>query len=280
LVTERVLMLVKTYPTPSQKYGEIVCTAGINIDTLEWRRVFPYPFRTIEEGSQFKKWDIVEIPLERSNQDKRPESRRLVDSRAIQTIAHIESGDKFWTPRIPYLRTGAATTVQEVLDELLSADKQVWGPTIRVVRAKPGTGVLESSYQGTVWDENDLVKLEKARQGIEQNMFAPPELVRNFRTLKRPPYKLRLRFSDQSGKEHSLLLLDWEFPWLLLKEITRLGSHEAALESVKKKVEQQIFASNRDPHLVLGSMNHDLKQRQLAVIGHFSPQQQDLDSLF
>jgi hypothetical protein len=280
LVTERVLMLVKTYPTPSQKYGEIVCTAGINIDTLEWRRVFPYPFRTIEEGSQFKKWDVVEIPLEKSNQDQRPESRRLMDVQSIQGIRHIESGDRFWTPRMPYLKTGAAGTVQQVLNEMLSEDKQTWGPTIRVIRAKPGTGVLESSYQGAAWDEDDLVKLEKARLEIEQNMFAPPELIRNFRNLKRPPYKLRLRFADQSGEEHSLLLLDWEFLWLLLKEVTRLGSHEAALESVRKKVEQEIFASNRDPHLVLGSMNHVLKQRQLAVIGHFSPQQQDLDSLF
>ena len=44
--TERILITVKTYPTLSKKYAELVCTAGVN-ETGEWRRIYPVPFRQL-----------------------------------------------------------------------------------------------------------------------------------------------------------------------------------------------------------------------------------------
>ena len=43
---ERVLITVKTYPTLSSKYGELVCTAGIRASDGEWIRIYPMPFET------------------------------------------------------------------------------------------------------------------------------------------------------------------------------------------------------------------------------------------
>ena len=40
VMKEKILILVKTYPSLSKKYQEIVCTAGIN-KRGEWRRVYP-----------------------------------------------------------------------------------------------------------------------------------------------------------------------------------------------------------------------------------------------
>ena len=40
----RVLITVKTYPTISTKYDELVCTAGFREDGT-WIRVYPIPFR-------------------------------------------------------------------------------------------------------------------------------------------------------------------------------------------------------------------------------------------
>jgi hypothetical protein len=280
MAVERILMLVKTYPSPSGKYGEIVCTAGINIDTLEWRRVFPYPFRTVDEDVRFDKWDVVEMPLERTNNDKRPESRRLTDVNAIQVLEHIDVGDSFWTPRAPYFGVGLAKGVDEVLQQMLSEDRQTWGSTIRIVRAKPGTARLIGEPQAATWDAEQQAKLNRAKENLEQDMFADPELVKHFRTLERPPFSLRLEFQDLLGKTHSLLLMDWEFPQLLRGEMLRKGSKEAALESVRFKVEQQIFAVHREPYLILGGINHGYMQRQIGIIGHFSPQARNQDSFF
>jgi hypothetical protein len=38
--TKRVLVVVKTYPTPAWRGGEVVCTAGIT-EHGEWIRLFP-----------------------------------------------------------------------------------------------------------------------------------------------------------------------------------------------------------------------------------------------
>jgi hypothetical protein len=56
---ERVLITVKTYPTLSRKYGETVCTAGVRADGT-WMRIYPVPFRRLEEQEQYKKFDWVE----------------------------------------------------------------------------------------------------------------------------------------------------------------------------------------------------------------------------
>jgi hypothetical protein len=72
--TEKVLMVVKTYPTPSSKYGELVCTAGIRLRDNAWIRIYPYPFRQAKAREQFEKYDIIEAAIERATQDPRPDS--------------------------------------------------------------------------------------------------------------------------------------------------------------------------------------------------------------
>jgi hypothetical protein len=39
----KVLILVMTYPHPSKKYTEIICTAGITED-MEWVRLYPIDY--------------------------------------------------------------------------------------------------------------------------------------------------------------------------------------------------------------------------------------------
>jgi hypothetical protein len=41
----RILVVVKTYPNPSQAYGETVCCAGVDLDTRRWVRIYPIEIR-------------------------------------------------------------------------------------------------------------------------------------------------------------------------------------------------------------------------------------------
>ena len=52
---ERVLILCKTYPSPSARYVETSCVAGIS-EAGELMRLYPVPFRLIQDEKQFKKW--------------------------------------------------------------------------------------------------------------------------------------------------------------------------------------------------------------------------------
>src|SRR3989338_6870973 len=73
---ERILVLAKTYPSPSAKYVETSCVAGIN-EKGQLRRLYPVPFRLIEENQQFKKLQWVNERIKKSNTDNRPESHRI-----------------------------------------------------------------------------------------------------------------------------------------------------------------------------------------------------------
>ncbi len=50
----KVLIAVKTYPTLSAKYDELVCTAGFKEDGT-WIRIFPIQFRKKTYNEQYKK---------------------------------------------------------------------------------------------------------------------------------------------------------------------------------------------------------------------------------
>ena len=65
---ERILILAKTYPSPSAQYVETSCVAGISQDGV-MRRLYPVPFRMIEEGQQFKKWQWIDVRIEKANKD-------------------------------------------------------------------------------------------------------------------------------------------------------------------------------------------------------------------
>ena len=58
----KVLITVKTYPTISSKYDELVCTAGFKEDG-SWIRIYPIPFRKKSYEQQYKKYEWVEIDL-------------------------------------------------------------------------------------------------------------------------------------------------------------------------------------------------------------------------
>jgi hypothetical protein len=87
--TKKVLIIVKTYPTPSQKYYETVCTAGITDDS-HFIRLYPVPYRSLRPNQKYHKFDWIEVDVQKSYQDKRPESYK-VRQESIKIIGHLDS---------------------------------------------------------------------------------------------------------------------------------------------------------------------------------------------
>jgi hypothetical protein len=73
VIDARILILCKTYPSPSGKYAETTCVAGMD-ENGNLVRLFPVPFRLIAEEQQFKKWQWVKAKVEKAKKDHRPES--------------------------------------------------------------------------------------------------------------------------------------------------------------------------------------------------------------
>ncbi|ARM15446.1 hypothetical protein Bra5_PC00302 (plasmid) [Rhizobium phaseoli Brasil 5] len=68
VVDARILILCKTYPSPSGKYAETTCVAGMD-EKGNLVRLFPVPFRLIAEEQQFKKWQWIKAKVEKAKKD-------------------------------------------------------------------------------------------------------------------------------------------------------------------------------------------------------------------
>lgn len=81
----KVLISVKTYPTLSTKYNELVCTAGF-LENGDWVRIYPLPFRGLENKQKYKKWQWIELDLEPKTADRRPESYKVKNLDSLRII--------------------------------------------------------------------------------------------------------------------------------------------------------------------------------------------------
>ena len=116
LLTKKVLVTVKTYPNPSKKYGETVCCAGIDLETSQWIRLYPIPYRDLEESKKFKKYTILEVQCRKSPNDHRIESYR-VDSDSIQVIEWLDTKNK-WKKRKQIIMPAVCRSFCELLSEV------------------------------------------------------------------------------------------------------------------------------------------------------------------
>lgn len=292
-------MVVKTYPSPSRKYGEITCTAGIRLSDGEWVRIYPYPFRLLDMDYRFAKYDILELPLERALADPRPESYRLVDPMRIKKVGHIPPSEG-WSERMRYIRPKAWTSLRSFEEQLVrrlthspqegmlldlgeekgvGRGKIVWGKTIAAVRVLQASAKVHAEYVGEDWppeEKRKLQSLELLQQGLFESQIGKPT-----RMLRFSPYKFYLEFQDIEGNKRKKPITDWEIYQLYFREEQRLRSRDSAIESVRRKIESDIFGSDKETWVVVGSIHHRYARKNLyAVIGFIWPKRQALIPLF
>src|SRR5438128_11523216 len=72
----KVLITVKTYPIPSSRYDELVCTAGVT-EGGDFVRLYPVNFRDLPFSKQYRKYQWLEVDATKhTGRDSRKESYR------------------------------------------------------------------------------------------------------------------------------------------------------------------------------------------------------------
>jgi hypothetical protein len=92
------LPLVKAYPALSRRYGEVSCVAGLDMDSGDWIRLYPVPFRALLDRQKFRKYEAIRARVQRPRGDLRPESWR-VDAESIEIVAAQLPSDRGWEAR-------------------------------------------------------------------------------------------------------------------------------------------------------------------------------------
>jgi hypothetical protein len=92
---KRVFIVVKTYPNPAKTGTEVSCTAAITKEG-SWIRLFPVPFRFLDEDKQFPRYSWIDVAVERAS-DFRPESYKL-NPDSIQIVSNVSTKNE-WRER-------------------------------------------------------------------------------------------------------------------------------------------------------------------------------------
>jgi hypothetical protein len=66
--SRRLLVVVKMYPTPSQKYGETVCCGAVDLATGGWVRMYPITFRSLTDR-WFSKYQVIDCKATKPRDD-------------------------------------------------------------------------------------------------------------------------------------------------------------------------------------------------------------------
>lgn len=260
MAKERILITVKTYPTLSSKYGETVCTAGVREDG-SWVRLYPVPFRRLDQQERYKKYDWVECSLVRHTGDPRPESYRPVDPAELTPTGHIDTSHQWRERRRLLLDT---CRVYDRMDDLIAAAKS---NSMSLAVFKP-TELKKFFWREDerTWDENKLAQM-RAMQA-QGDLFDEESWRKTFQVIPKLHYSFHYRFTDTAGKESNLRILDWEIGalyWNCLRDAD--NDETAALEKVKAKYETDFFA--KDLHLFLGTTQqfHQRAPNPWVIIG-------------
>jgi len=259
---ERILITVKTYPTLSRKYGENVCTAGIRPDG-SWVRMYPVPFRRLEEEQQYKKYDWLECRLVRNRADHRPESFRPMDTDDLRAIGHVGTGDAWRERRAIILKMAKVYTR---LDELIAGAK---ANTVSLAVFKP-TRVMDFR-----WEEDDRDwnpdRLRQVRERFNQlDLFDDNRWRETFKIIRKLPYNFSYVFEDAGGKTSTLQILDWEAGALYWNCLASCEGNEGrALEKVRQKYFDRFLQT--DLHFFIGTTQqwHSVAPNPWVIVGVF-----------
>lgn len=263
-----VLIAVKTYPTLSEKYGELVCTAGF-LEDGSWIRIYPVPFRQLKQKNQYNKWQWITIDLVRNDKkDFRVESYRPVNIENDIIRGDFIDTKNNWAKRKKYV----LNNVYDNLDVLIAKAKQTH-ISLAVVKPKE---VIDFVYEKgeREWDREKLKKIY-ARH-LQGNLFKDDNET-FFKVVKKVPYKFSYVFTTLDGKKHKIMIEDWELGvlyWKCLKAAN--GDEQIACKKVKERYFDRMVKGN-DFYFLMGTTMryHNVASNPFLIIGTFYPKHED-----
>lgn len=271
---KKILISVKTYPTLSEKYDELVCTAGF-LEDGSWIRLYPIPFRKLADRRQYRKWEWIELDLIKNERDFRRESFRPYDMDGeIRILNRIGTSPKEWRERKDIVLRNVYYDMDVLISE--ARDKTI-GTSLAVF--KP------SEIIDFFWEEDDREwdqeKLAAVLSHIRQpNLFDTQEeraIRSQFTPINKLPYKFKYKFKSKNGSIHNLMIEDWELGALFFSYIRKGFSETFACNKVKEKFFDSLVRE-RDLYFFLGTSLkwHNVGTNPFMIIGVFYPPKENI----
>lgn len=248
----KLLITVKTYPLPSTKYEEIVCTAGV-LEDGTFIRLYPLDYRSKSYEQWFKKYQWVEVDVEKNKKDPRPESFRPLSD--IKPIGDVIRTNKNWAERRRYVLTKPMKTMCQ-LENTPQSEVSLGIIKPRIIE----DFLIEKTEKD--WKPKTVALINQMK------LFGPDK-----KPIEKIPYKFSYIFKCQEPKcgGHTKMIEDWEVGQLFRKMRDDFNNEKIACEKVKQRFFDTICAPDKDTHFFVGTV---LGHSAWIILGTFWPRKE------
>lgn len=247
---KKALITVRTYPTPARKGVEVSCTAAIT-EEGEWIRLFPIPYRFLDNDKSFRKYQWIEVEAAKAS-DPRPESFEVnIDS--IHILSEPLPTKDTWQARKDIIYPLKAHCLC-----CLQRKRNLNGhPTLGFFKPRLIRRFLIRKDDPN-WSQADLEKLS------QPSMFEKAP----FKLLEKIPYKFIYQvFCDEDTcNGHHLSCTDWELGQSYRKWTKQYGTEWD--KKFRQRYEDEMINRN-DTHVFVGTVS--AHPASWIIVGLFYP---------
>jgi len=202
---EKILILAKTYPSPSARHTETSCIAGIT-EHGRMRRLYPVPFRFMADSARFKKWQWIEVRTEKAGDDRRSESHKIY----IDTVkcGEVIGTDRSWADRRSWLDKIPDFSR---LPDTDNSDRAATSPSLALLRPAQLLRLEICKAKAPDWTPQERAKLLRAQ--MQERLFSEDEARRQITQLRKLPFDFYWNCTcamPDGAKECRYKIVDWE----------------------------------------------------------------------
>lgn len=248
--TKTVLITVKAPPNPSKKYQETNCCAGVNLDSGQLVRLYPIPFRLLDDSKKFPKYSIIKVRCKRPLRDKRIESYK-VDQDSIQILRHLDTKNK-WAERKEIVLPTVSPSFCKIVQDM---------------KLHKSLGLFKPCNVQFLTKKVSLTTATKRAEPYKQYWLFDKQL----KPLEQIPFTFYYKFKCYdwpSCHGHILSIHDWEITASYRRWRYRYKQQEVLLKKIKEKW-LDICNPKKDVYFYVGNVWQHPKQ--FMVLGVFYP---------
>lgn len=266
----KVLITVKAYPKPSSKYAELVCTAGL-LNGDKWIRIYPVPFRFIDDTNQYPKYSWVTVDLVRTESDSRPESYRPKLGLDEKFVVESTLGTSdCWAARKSYVFQEVFYSMKDLIEEAYGDNKK----SLATIKPKE---IVRFEIEETSREWKEKWQDTALQASFEDLTESGEALQRDI--VNKVPYDYYYHFlTEGDDKPRRLKIEDWEIGALYWNCLRRSNYDEDAANDLVKKKYWEDFVQTKDLYFFLGTTLkfHNLHApNPFIIIGIFYPPKTD-----
>jgi len=215
-------------------------------------RLYPVDYRYRPIWQWYKKYQWIEVEVEKHDKDNRKESYRP-KVETIKTLCSPLDTKGHWAERRAVVLKNPPVSM-----ERLWAQQKLDGTSLGLVKPREILDLIvepDSETWKPSW-EADIAQLR---------MFGPDR-----KPLEKIPYKFKYRFTcnDPRCKGHQMMIEDWEVGALYRNVLSSCGDPDKAAQSVRDKFLTTLCGPNIDTHFFVGTV---LKYGTWIILGVFWP---------